>query len=470
MSNMTRGEKQNDKEDGGWKREVSGDELATWNATQTGPGQRRSALERCLGKVLILLTLISFLYVGLLLNLIQLVLTLTIRLSNNRSWRRWHKKLHGQIVYAVFSQPVFLLYVWPRWQLNIVLDDMRLMEEVKGNIFGVIIANHTFELDWMTCFIMADQLGNMGNYKCFSKDELKWLPVIGWTFWMADLIYVKRDWKRDRLRIAEKLDQLLDYDQILLGIFAEGTRWTREKHEDAFKFARSRGLAPYKHHLFPRPRGFNYTMRHYLRAAASRDPADLNTGPVRLFNLEIVMPDRPKFSSFLEGGLLRADVYCEEVALNDELCREALESRDEDDCPKLTRLLQDIFRRKDELIDEYTRNGQRFPIRSAERGGKYPLKWPLKPLVYWLLGMSLTYGSIASLAYRHVQTGSLANWTAIVLVLVASGVLMLRRIQRESLPTRLKKGPRQEKRPAELVCESNGHVVAKTTNELAAAN
>lgn len=427
------------KSEGQQEQEANLKQVATGNTNPSQPITRRSSTQRLLGKLLILLTLVSFIFVGLILNLVQLILTLTIRLSNNRSWRRWHKQLNGQIVYAVFSQPVFLLYVWPRWQLDIVLEDMKLMEDVKENIFGIIIANHTFELDWMTCFVLADQLGNMGNYKCFSKDELKWLPIIGWTFWMADLIYVKRDWKHDRLRIADKLDQLLDYNQILLGIFAEGTRWTEEKHEDAVKFAESRSIEPYKYHLFPRPRGFNYTLRHYLRLQGSASSASgqkqvMNTGPVRVFNLEIIMPDRPKFKTFLEGGLLRASVYCEEVHLSEELRNEALQASDEDNCPKLTKLLQDIFRRKDQLVEEFTANGGRFPLKTS-RAGHYPIRKPTTPLIYWLIGMSLTYGTFTYLACT-VFAGSLPFWTLVV-VSLTSGVLLLKRIEYESLPTKL---------------------------------
>uniref|UniRef100_A0A6G1SM13 1-acyl-sn-glycerol-3-phosphate acyltransferase delta n=1 Tax=Aceria tosichella TaxID=561515 RepID=A0A6G1SM13_9ACAR len=431
--------------------------------------RRRSSIELMLGKLLIILTLVSFIFVGSILNLVQLLLTLTIRLSNNRRWRRWHKWLIGQLVYAIFAQPVCLLYLWPRWQLEIVLDDKALIEDVQKNMFGIIIANHTFELDWMTCFVLADQLGNMGNYKCFSKDELKWLPITGWTFWMADLIYVKRDWKQDRARIAAKLNELLDYNQILLGIFAEGTRWTQEKHNDAVEFAKSRSIEPYKHHLFPRPRGFNYTMRHYLRLSAGagtevnssnngahsenemnqKGPAsacalvnDSAAGPIRLFNLEIVMPDRPKFKTFLEGGLLRASIYCEEILLNDELRREALSSRDEDDCPKLTKLLQDIYRRKDELIDEFMANNQRFRVKSP-RGGYYPIRKPVRPFLYWLAGMSTTYGTFTFLA-STLFAGSVWFWSLVV-AFVTSGLLLLRRIERESVPTKLVKRQRADR-------------------------
>ena len=47
-----------------------------------------------------------------------------------------------------------------------------------------------------------------------------------------------------------------------LCLFAEGTRFTPEKHEVSKEFARSRGLPVLKHHLIPRTKGFNFIMKH----------------------------------------------------------------------------------------------------------------------------------------------------------------------------------------------------------------
>lgn len=39
-------------------------------------------------------------------------------------------------------------------------------------------------------------------------------------------------------------------------IFAEGTRFTKEKHEASLKFAKEKNLPLLKHHLTPRVKGF----------------------------------------------------------------------------------------------------------------------------------------------------------------------------------------------------------------------
>lgn len=46
--------------------------------------------------------------------------------------------------------------------------------------------------------------------------------------------------------------------QLLL--FAEGTRYTEEKHEASLAFAREKGLPQLKHHLTPRTKGFTVSI------------------------------------------------------------------------------------------------------------------------------------------------------------------------------------------------------------------
>lgn len=393
------------------------------------PGERSQAA-KFIGKIIILLTVVSFLFVGIFINIIQVFLLITIRLSDNCRWRRWHKRINSYLVYTLFSPPISLLYYWSNMSLNIQLDDLELIEAAKRPMLGIIIPNHSYELDYMVSFVLADQLGGVGCYKSMSKEELRYLPIIGWSMWMSDLIFVKRDWKRDREIIANKLDALFDYDQTILGIFAEGTRFTQEKHQLSVEFARSRNLQPFKYHLVPRTRGFNYTVRHYLREIVLKGRAR-SLDEFKILNLQIVMPDKPKFRDFLEGRQLRADVYCEEIKLSDDIRTEVINSKDEDDCPQLSKLLMDIFRRKDQLVDEYLTNGGSFPNESPKQtGGLFPYKRGRLTLSIWLAGLCFTYGTLGYLALNYLAK-SVLFWTLLIVFVVAC-VQMLKRIARES--------------------------------------
>lgn len=47
-----------------------------------------------------------------------------------------------------------------------------------------------------------------------------------------------------------------------LCLFAEGTRFTKEKHELSMEYARKNGLPIFKHHLFPRTKGFTFLLKN----------------------------------------------------------------------------------------------------------------------------------------------------------------------------------------------------------------
>lgn len=52
-----------------------------------------------------------------------------------------------------------------------------------------------------------------------------------------------------------------------LCLFAEGTRFTPEKHKVSVEFSKSRGYPVLKHHLFPRTKGFCFILKHMKSAS-----------------------------------------------------------------------------------------------------------------------------------------------------------------------------------------------------------
>lgn len=46
-------------------------------------------------------------------------------------------------------------------------------------------------------------------------------------------------------------------------LYAEGTRFTKEKQETSVKFAQSKGLPELKEHLLPRTKGFSVGLPHF---------------------------------------------------------------------------------------------------------------------------------------------------------------------------------------------------------------
>lgn len=132
----------------------------------------------------------------------------------------------------------------------------------KGHAF--MLMNHTYEVDFLYCWILFDMLGMLGSSKAIVKKMLAYVPVFGWNCVFGDQIFLERNWEKDRKTMPAKLDRLLKYeDTMILTMFSEGTRFTETKHQASVKFASERGLPILKHHLLPRPKGFILCAKHF---------------------------------------------------------------------------------------------------------------------------------------------------------------------------------------------------------------
>ena len=114
------------------------------------------------------------------------------------------------------------------------------------------------------CFLVLipDLFGYLGKLKAFQKDSIKYMPIIGWNFWFTQNIFLKRQAQRDITRIQEGVKSLKESNlPFWLVLYAEGTRYTKEKHAAGEDFATQRGLPLLKHHIQPRPTGFTEVVK-----------------------------------------------------------------------------------------------------------------------------------------------------------------------------------------------------------------
>ena len=58
-------------------------------------------------------------------------------------------------------------------------------------------------------FIMYVLFGK--GTKCFLKESVQYLPVVGWSFWLMEFPMLKRDWEKDKSCLAESSARLADY-------------------------------------------------------------------------------------------------------------------------------------------------------------------------------------------------------------------------------------------------------------------
>jgi lysophosphatidic acid acyltransferase/lysophosphatidylinositol acyltransferase len=121
---------------------------------------------------------------------------------------------------------------------------------------------------------------------------LQWAPVLGWSWKFQEVVFLERNWEKDKKNLGRQLTRLVNYPSpffvrtlkiehlaaqlngfahsskgaqcnrinplsvFQLTMFPEGTRFTPDKHKASMVVAREKGLPELKHHLLPRTRGF----------------------------------------------------------------------------------------------------------------------------------------------------------------------------------------------------------------------
>ena len=202
---------------------------------------------------------LSFLVLGLVINLCQLVLYICLIKINKKLFR----EVNYYMMYGLYGYLLFIAEWWSGSRIKIYCDQelVKRMQEREPGENAVIIMNHHYELDWLYCWMIADRVGVVGNCRAFIKDSLKYLPIIGWAGNFNDDIYIKRDFHKDQERMGKKLKELTEFPHpVWLHLFPEGTRYTEEKYKASKEFAKSKGLPDLEHHLVPRTRGFTFTL------------------------------------------------------------------------------------------------------------------------------------------------------------------------------------------------------------------
>lgn len=202
---------------------------------------------------------------------------------------------------------------------------------------AIVILNHQEMADIAVIFSFARAKGRLGDLKWFVKDVLKYMPGIGWGMLFIDCLFIKRDWTADRDYIHRVFRNILDHDVPLwLMTFVEGTRMRPEKVAGSREYAEKQGLAPMRHVLFPRTKGFVASVQS-LRGHVD-GVYDLTIG---------YLDGVPTLWQWIKG-------YVRRVHLN--VRRYAMDAMPQDEDGLSTWLIE-RFREKDRLLDSFYANG-----------------------------------------------------------------------------------------------------------------
>ncbi|KAK2439210.1 1-acyl-sn-glycerol-3-phosphate acyltransferase [Trifolium repens] len=129
--------------------------------------------------------------------------------------------------------------------------------ELFGKENALLICNHRSDIDWLVGWVLAQRVGCLGSTVAIMKKEVKYLPVLGWSMWFADFLFLERNWAKDEQTLKSGFkQQVRNPVPFWLALFVEGTRFTQSKLIAAQEFATSRGMPVPKNVLVPRTKGF----------------------------------------------------------------------------------------------------------------------------------------------------------------------------------------------------------------------
>ncbi|CAN4123350.1 unnamed protein product [Withania somnifera] len=134
---------------------------------------------------------------------------------------------------------------------------------LMGKEHALVIANHRSDIDWLVGWILAQRSGCLGSSLAVMKKSSKLLPVIGWSMWFSEYLFLERSWAKDERTLKSGLQRLRDYPlPFWLALFVEGTRFTQAKLLAAQEYASSAGLPVPRNVLIPRTKGFVTAVSH----------------------------------------------------------------------------------------------------------------------------------------------------------------------------------------------------------------
>jgi 1-acyl-sn-glycerol-3-phosphate acyltransferase len=73
---------------------------------------------------------------------------------------------------------------------------------------AVVVANH---VDWVDTFAvqhLAIKAGMLSRCRCFAKQQLKWVPFLGWSLWAMGMPLISRQWDKDQNELDREFSRV----------------------------------------------------------------------------------------------------------------------------------------------------------------------------------------------------------------------------------------------------------------------
>ncbi|GMY14181.1 1-acyl-sn-glycerol-3-phosphate acyltransferase 2 [Fagus crenata] len=272
---------------------------------------------------------ILFFLSGFVINLIQAICFVLIRPLSKSTYRR----INRLVAELLWLELVWLIDWWAGVKVQVYTDNETF--KLMGKEHALVICNHKSDIDWLVGWVLAQRSGCLGSTLAVMKKSSKVLPVIGWSMWFSEYLFLERSWAKDESTLKSGVQRLKDYPQpFWLALFVEGTRFTQAKLLAAQEYAASTGLPVPRNVLIPRTKGFVSAVSH-MRSFV---PA--------IYDITVAIPKSSPAPTMLR--LFKGQPSVLHVHIKRHLMKDLPESDD-----AVAQWCKDIFVAKDALLDKH---------------------------------------------------------------------------------------------------------------------
>ncbi|XP_027365502.1 1-acyl-sn-glycerol-3-phosphate acyltransferase 2-like [Abrus precatorius] len=266
---------------------------------------------------------------GLIVNLFQAICYVVVRPVSKNLYRRMNRVMAE----LLWLELVWIIDWWAGVKIQVFTD--RETFRLMGKEHALVISNHRSDIDWLVGWVLAQRSGCLGSTLAVMKKSSKFLPVIGWSMWFSEYLFLERSWAKDESTLKSGLQQLMDFPlPFWLALFVEGTRFTQAKLLAAQEYATSAGLPVPRNVLIPRTKGFVSAVSH-MRSFV---PA--------IYDVTVAIPKSSPAPTMLR--LFRGQPSVVHVHIKRHLMKDLPEADE-----AVAQWCRDIFVAKDALLDKH---------------------------------------------------------------------------------------------------------------------
>ncbi|ETN44357.1 uncharacterized protein HMPREF1541_10537 [Cyphellophora europaea CBS 101466] len=198
----------------------------------------------------------------------DLVLSLLLPISFFAPTFAYH--LSSKIAFWVWIGIQSIFTKWNKARITVSGDKLPQHES------AIVVCNHVSWTDFYLVQQLALKSNMLGYCRYFAKQQLKWVPFLGWGLWATGMPLISRNWERDQTELQRVFRGPKQYRwPIWLVSYSEATRFTPQKYLETVQWCKEKGKPVPRYTLFPRTKGFVATVKELRQSSSIQAVYDL---------------------------------------------------------------------------------------------------------------------------------------------------------------------------------------------------